>query len=62
MDVITLAAAIAAVKKIPDGAVVRAEQAAVRAEEAAELAQEHGYGLKIENNGLVITEKSEVNG
>jgi len=56
MDATTLGAAIAIAKTLPDTAAGRAEAAAQRAESAAQTAQEHGYVLRIQNNGLIVTE------
>ena len=58
MDAVTLGAAIAIAKGLPDTAVGRAEAAARQAEAAAESAREHSYGVKIQDNGIVF--ESEV--
>ena len=53
MDVVTLGI----IKKMPDTAAGRAEEAATRAEAAAQSAAEHNQGISVEGTGLVITER-----
>lgn len=55
MDISTLGAAIALVKKMPDTAISRAEEAATAAEAAADRAEEHGYGISVSGTKLIIT-------
>ena len=50
MDVETMAATIAVVKKMPDNAANSAQ----RAEDAADRAEEYGQRITIQNNTLVI--------
>lgn len=50
MDIETMAATIAVVKKMPDNAANSAQ----RAEDAADRAEEYGQRITIQNNTLVI--------
>ena len=59
MDLITLAAAIGIVKKIPGTAAERAEAAAQAAEQSAEAAATHNYAITITDGVLNITESEE---
>lgn len=59
MDIPTLAAAIGIVKKMPDTAAARAEEAAEAAENSAELAQQYGYRITVEGSTLVVGQEGE---
>ncbi len=59
MDVMTIGAAIAIAKSLPDTAVGQAVAAAERAESAAETAVEYGQLITIEDDVLIIGEEGE---
>lgn len=55
MDVITLAAAIQTVKKIPGSAAERAEAAATAAEAAAAVVEQYAIGVSVSGTTIVFT-------
>ena len=54
VDVLTMAATIEKVKKIPGTAAQRAEAAQAAAEAAAENAATHNYGISVSEHTLTI--------
>lgn len=59
MDMSTLGAAIAIVKKMPDKSIAEAIAAADRAEAAAEAIEDLNYTITVSGTKLVVAERGE---